>query len=110
MARKLRSYSQNQIYHITQRCHKKEFLLKLCRDRNAWRQWLFEAKQRYGLSVLNYMITSNHIHLMVANDDFETIPRAMQLISGRVAQEYNIRKNRRGAFWEDRYHCVPIKD
>jgi hypothetical protein len=23
--------------------------------------WLFEAKKRFGLSVLNYMITSNHV-------------------------------------------------
>ena len=25
--------------------------------------WLFEAKKRFGLSVLNYTVTSNHIHL-----------------------------------------------
>ncbi len=32
----------------------------------------------------------------------------MQLISGRVAQEYNKRKKRKGAFWEDRYHATAI--
>jgi putative transposase len=33
----------------------------------------------------------------------------MCLIAGRTAQTYNRRKNRRGAFWEDRYHAVPVK-
>ncbi|HZA53698.1 MAG TPA: hypothetical protein VE616_05575, partial [Candidatus Udaeobacter sp.] len=32
-----------------------------------------------------------------------------QLIAGRTAQEYNERKNRHGAFWEDRYHASAIE-
>jgi len=32
----------------------------------------------------------------------------MQLIAGRTAQEYNYRKKRKGAFWEDRYHATAI--
>ena len=33
----------------------------------------------------------------------------MQLLSGRVAQEYNQRKGRKGAFWEDRYHATAVQ-
>jgi putative transposase len=33
----------------------------------------------------------------------------MQLIAGRTAQEYNQRKGRQGAFWEDRYHATAIE-
>lgn len=32
----------------------------------------------------------------------------MQLISGRTAQEYNQRKSRKGAFWEDRYFATAV--
>jgi len=56
------------------------------------------------------MVTSNHIHLMVVDgDDEETIPRSLQLVEGRVAQEYNYRKHRKGAFWEDRYHATAVQ-
>ncbi len=34
----------------------------------------------------------------------------MQLIAGRTGQEYNQRKKRNGAFWEDRYHATAIED
>ena len=34
---------------------------------------------------------------------------SMQLIAGRTAQEYNQRKNRQGAFWEDLYHATAIE-
>jgi len=28
-------------------------------------RWVFEAKKRFGLSVLDYMVTCNHIHLLI---------------------------------------------
>jgi putative transposase len=32
----------------------------------------------------------------------------MQLVAGRVAQEYNTRKHRRGSFWEDCYFAAAV--
>ena len=62
-------------------------------------QWLFEAKKRYGLPTLNYVVTSNHIHLLVVGDnDHDVSPNPIKLIAGRTGQEYNQRKNRKGAF------------
>jgi putative transposase len=110
MARAKRHYVPNQIWHISQRCHRREFLLKFKHDRHRWIQWLFEAKRRFGLVVLNYVVTSNHIHLIVKDDsDKKIIPQAVGLVAGRTAQEYNRRKRRKGAFWEDRYHSTAIE-
>jgi putative transposase len=109
MPRARRHFIPGYVWHITHRCHKKEFLLKFVKDRHRWMHWLFEAKKRYGLVILNYMVTSNHIHLLVYdNDKPRTISNSMQLIAGRTGQEYNIRKFRKGAFWEDRYHATAI--
>ncbi len=36
MARAKRHYVPDQIWHITQRCHKREFLLKFKQDRQRW--------------------------------------------------------------------------
>jgi putative transposase len=58
--------------------------------------------------VLDYIVTSNHVHLLVRDTKARCIARSMQLIAGRVAQEYNNRKRRRGAFWEDRYFATAI--
>ncbi len=110
MPRANRFHIPGYIWHITHRCHKKEFLLKFNRDRRRWLHWLFEAKKRYGLSILNYAVTSNHIHLLIVDSADEwAIPRAMQLVEGRVGQEYNKRKQRHGAFWEDRYHATAVQ-
>ena len=84
-------------------------ILEFARDRRRYLHWLFEAKKRFGLSVLNYMITSNHVHLLIKDTGPNVIADSMQLIAGRTAQEYNQRKDRQGAFWEDRYHATAIE-
>ena len=62
------------------------------------------------MTILNYMVTSNHIHLLVVDDgDRDVIPHSMQLVAGRTGQEYNQRKERRGAYWEDRYHATAVE-
>jgi len=62
------------------------------------------------VQVLNFMVTSNHTHLLtVDGGDREVLPRSLQLVASRTGQEYNHRKNRKGAFWEDRYHATAIE-
>jgi len=109
MARANRHHIPGYVWHITHRCHKREFLLKFDRDKRAWRKWLFEARKRFGLCILNYTITSNHIHLLVYDQKENIIPESIQLIAGRTGREYNRRKKRKGAFWEDRYHATAVQ-
>jgi putative transposase len=83
MARAKRHFLLCHVWHITHRCHKKEFLLKFARDRRRWLQWLFEAKKRYGIRILNYMVTSNHIHFLVVDGGGrDVIPKSIKLVAG----------------------------
>ena len=68
----------------------------------------FETCQRQ--EAMDSVVTSNHIHLLVVDGgERETIPKSIQLTAGRCAQEYNLRKKRKGAYWEDRYHAAAIE-
>ena len=94
MPRAKRHYIPGQIWHLTHRCHKREFLLKLIMDRRKWVQWLYKAKKNYGLVILNYTVTSNHIHLLVHDEKGrDVIPQSIKLVAGRTGQEYNLRKS-----------------
>ena len=110
MPRANRHFIPGLVWHITHRCHRREFLFKFVRDRNNYLRWLYQARKRFGLCVLDYIITSNHIHLLVFDRGENITARSMQLVAGRTAQEYNRRKGRQGAFWEDRYHATAIQD
>ena len=110
MVRAKRCYTPGLVWHLTHRCHKKEFLLKFSKDRDRYLKLLYHAKKHFKFHVLDYIITSNHIHLLVYDlGKKNIIPDSMQYIAGRSGQEYNNRKNRRGAFWDDRYHATAIQ-
>lgn len=109
MARANRHFLPGLIWHITHRCHKKEFLLKFRKDRHEWLKWLYEAKKRFDLCILDYMVTCNHVHLLVwDNGGKDAIPKSIHLVAGQTGQRYNRRKRRRGAYWEDRYHATAV--
>lgn len=82
-------------WHITHRCHKREFLLKFGRDQRRWSQWLFEARKRFGVLILNCAVTSNHIQLILKGiEGKEAISQTMPLVARRTGQEFNRRKRR----------------
>ena len=109
MPRANRYFLPGLVWHVTHRCHEQRFLLKFARDRRRYLSWLFEARRRYGLCILNYVVTSNHVHLLLMDTGGGAISRGMQLVAGRTAQEFNLRKGRQGAFWEDRYHATAVE-
>ena len=49
MARANRHHIPGYIWHITHRCHKREFLLKFEKDKKRWVDWLFQSKKRYDV-------------------------------------------------------------
>ena len=110
MPRANRYHLPGQVWHITHRCHNRDFLLKFRCDRNRYRDWLCEAKKRHGLRLLNYNLTCNHVHLLIYDEGHRgVIEDSLQLVAGRIAQEYNRRKGRVGAFWQGRYHATAVQ-
>jgi len=110
MPRAHRYYLPDLVWHIPHRCYNREFLLRDRRDRLNWIGWLAEARLRHGLSVLDYCVTCNHVHLLVwADNHRDVIPRSLQLVESATAQSHNVRVERSGAFWDDRYHATAVE-
>jgi putative transposase len=81
MPRANRHFLTGYVWHITHRRHKKDYLLKFTRGRQSYLRWLFEAKNRFAVSVLNYIVTCNHFLCGVPhNTDLVNPDRGFQLI------------------------------
>ena len=109
MPRANRYFIPHQVYHLTHRCHDREFLLKFARDRNDYRTKLREGIASFDVSLLEYSLTRNHVHLLASAEEPDQICGFMQKVEGEFAQYYNRRKQRHGAYWEDRYHATLIE-
>ena len=93
MARAHRHFTPGQAWHLTHRCHKREFLLKFVRDRQRWMHWLYMARRRFGLAVLNYCVAR-----MSGYDEF---PRFQTAHREWVEKALAEKKRRREAVWSE---------
>jgi putative transposase len=109
MPRANRYFVPGYVYHLTHRCHNRQFLLRFARDRDDYRLRLRQAVGRYDLSVLDYCLTSNHVHLLAFAEDLNQISEFMQKVAGEFGQAYNRRKARTGAYWGDRFHSTMVE-
>lgn len=109
MPRRRRNWLEGGCYHITHRCLDGNFFFRASYERDIYLSELFKARKRYRIDILNYIVTSNHIHLLVYCREGGELEKAIQYAHGRVGQYYNVRHKRKGAFWSDRYHAVLIE-
>ena len=105
-----RIFQDGRTYHITHRCHNRRFNLRFALDRDNYLRRMWEAKCRYDVSVLDYIITGNHVHILISAVDGSQISRFMQYVSSLSARDFNRRKEKTGALWEGRYRSTLIQD
>ena len=98
------------VFHVTHRCHNRAFLLKFARDRDFYRATLRRHIQEFDISVLDYCLTSNHVHLLLDSRERSEIARLMQVVEGQFALAYNRRKGRENAYWGDNYNATLVEE
>lgn len=109
MGRHKKNISEPCCYHITHRCQERRSLLRFHIDRDNYQKRLYDASKRFKVSILNYIITSNHIHILLYSVHAKHISSFMHYLQGNTARDYNRRKKREGAFWRGRYHPTMIQ-
>ena len=96
------------IFHLTHRCHNRAFLLKFARDREAYRARMRAKLREFDISLLDYCLTCNHVHLLAEAGDKLQISGFMREVAGEHARQYNRRKGRLNAVWGDNFHATLV--
>lgn len=109
MPRRKRGWEPGACYHVTHRCWNQEFLFRYAKYRNYYIRNLFHTVRKYRLDVLDYIVTSNHVHLLVAARKGDEISKSLQYLHGRMGQWHNMQKSNSGSFWADRFHATRIQ-
>jgi putative transposase len=116
MPRGNRYIESGHAYHLTARCHDRDFLFQFKLVKDEYRKRMREVLRGSGVSLLSYCVTDNHVHLLCVARDKECVSSFMQDLQGQIASWYNQRKRRgrrrgrTGAFWEGRYHCTMVEN
>jgi len=110
MARANRLSGYGGIFHVTHRCHNREFLLKFAMDRDAYRAKLREHLTQFEVALLDYCTTSNHVHLLLDAEEQMQISGLTRRVAGESARGYNRRKEQMNAFWGDNFHATLVEE
>lgn len=65
---------------------------------------LENARERFGLRVIEFSVLGNHLHLLVEADCDVSLSRGMQGLAVRIAKALNRLMQRSGAVFADHYH------
>jgi putative transposase len=96
--------------HVTHRCQERRFLLRFGVDRRRYRARLLEASRRFRrVRFLDYVITSNHVHLLLWVPRMADLSAMMHWLQGTAARDCNRRKGREGSVWRGRFHPTLVQ-
>ena len=100
------------IFHLTHRCHNRSFLLKFARDRDAYRAKLREHLKQFDVALLDYCLTSNHVHLLVEVDPQFGVHRLVKAIKGRssrvLREEFPWLRSKLPSLWTNSYFVATV--
>jgi putative transposase len=108
MARRKRYFLKNQPLHVIQRGNNRQAIFFEPEDYRQYLEWLGEAAHEYGLAIHAYVLMTNHVHLLAAPADGESLPRTMQSLGRRYVRYVNRGHRRTGTLWEGRYRAAPV--
>jgi len=94
MAKRLiRHYGHGHLHFITFSCYRRLPLLRTVHARNVFVKILDEVRDRYGFSLVGYVVMPEHIHLLISEPAKGTPSTVLQVLKQRVSRR--LRRNRR---------------
>ena len=109
MPRAAREKSESGIYHVMLRGVNKQQIFEDKEDYKKFIQVLQDCKEISKFELYAYCLMGNHIHILlrVEKEPLETVFRR---IGSRFVYWYNIKYERHGHLFQDRYKSEPIDD
>jgi len=81
-----RRYGQGHLHFITCSCYRRLPLFASVRAKNLFIKMLGEVRDRYGFSLLGYVVMPEHIHLLISEPAKGTPSTVMQVLKQRVSR------------------------
>ena len=109
MPRQARKKSESGIYHIMLRGIDRQQIFEDMEDHIRFLDIVKDCREQCGFQLYAYCLMGNHVHLLiqVQEDNLETI---FKKIGGRYVYYYNVKYQRIGHLFQDRFKSEPVND
>lgn len=107
MSQNTRLPSISGYYHLIIRGNGKQILFECDRDRMKFLSSLRKYSDETGVTVAAYCLMENHVHILAHHAE-DQIPIFMKKIEVSYAKYYNLKYERTGHLFENRYFSEPV--
>ena len=109
MPRQAREKCESQVYHVMLRGVNRQQIFEDEEDCARFLQILAECKQICGFELYAYCLMGNHVHLLLKAQS-EPLEQIMKRIAARYVYWFNVKYERNGHLFQDRFMSEPVKD
>lgn len=109
MPRQARIKRKSGIYHIMLRGINQQQIFEDTEDQLKFLSILQEYKEISGFQIFAYCFMSNHIHILLKEEQ-EELQQIMKRIAGKYVYWYNGKYKRVGHLFQDRFKSEPVQD
>lgn len=96
-------------HHVIQRGNNRQAIFESSGDRQFLLDLLRENAEKFGVAVHDYVLMSNHFHLLATPQTATALPQMMQAVGRRYVRLFNDSHGRSGTLWEGRYKSTVIQ-
>ena len=104
-----RTYSEVKVYHITIRGIDKQDIFLDEYDKHKFMSIIKETKEKYNYEIYSYCLMDNHVHLVIYDKE-QKISKIMQSIEISYAFYFNMKYDRTGHLFQNRFFSKKIDD
>lgn len=109
MPRQARKKSSTGMYHVMLRGINKQQIFEDEEDCEKFLWTLKDTKKKSGYKLFAYCLMGNHIHLLI-KEEKEPLEQIFKRIGGKFVYWYNIKYQRTGHLFQDRFKSEPVED
>lgn len=109
MVRKPRQTSPTKYYHVMMRGNNRESVFQKYEQKHYFAELLKNTEMDSPLEIASYCIMNNHVHIL-AYGEIEDLSEAFKKINIQYAMVYNIKNERVGHVFQDRFRSETVRD
>ena len=110
MPRLARTVATGFAHHITQRGNNRQDVFFVDDDRQVYLDYLKRNSDKYGLEVFGYCLMANHVHIIAAPQQDDSLAKAIGRTHFRYTQYINRFHKRRGHLWQGRFYSCALDE
>lgn len=109
MPRPARIQSAGYLHHVVSKGNDSQSLFAGQIDYEAYQILINEARQKYPVKLYNYVLMSNHVHLLVEPDEDGALSKFMEYVTKGYAKYFNKVNGRMGHVFQGRFKSFTVQ-